>query len=390
MYFSYIFKELFGRISRTILNITTIAIMVLILILITSLMNAYSSAAHSSFKGINSDLVLQKSENNPVGLNGKIRLPFGRAIFDDSEINRISSVANVEDMAKSIILWNFKKDGFQSIEGIEINGFISKKLSSFVSDGKFLEQNASNKAMLESHYAKFNHIRVGDNITIENETFMVVGLLKNKDNSQVFSSNIYIPYYDAFRIGKVYGFNQIYLKLAVSNVEIVKSKIKQINGNIIISENSISASVENLVNIYNRFFFVGIAVITLISIIVIFKISALNLFQKHKDIAIMQAVGWTRNDISKQITSEVFLQNLIGFILGVLFSGLIIAIISPVSIQSVGNLGVSQKIQIPLSLSLSSLTEYFALTLFIALLVSFLLIRSISSIKPNENLKKIS
>lgn len=390
MYFSYIFKELFGRRSRTILNITTIAIMILILILITSLMNAYSSAAHSSFKGINSDMVLQKSENNPIGLNGKIRVPFGKAIFGDSEINRISSLTSVEDMSKSIILWNFKKDGFQSIEGIEINGFTSKKLSSFVGDGKFLEQNDTNKAVLESHYAKFNHVRVGDNITLENETFKVVGLLKNKDNSQVFSSNIYIPYLDAFEIGKVGGFNQIYLKLAVSNAEIVKSKIKQINGNIIISGNAISASVENLVNIYNRFFFIGIAVITLISIIIIFKISALNLFQKHKDIAVMQAVGWTRNDISKQITSEVFLQNLTGFILGVLFSGIIIAIISPVSIQSLGNLDVSQKIQIPLSLSFISLIEYFVLTLFISLLVSFLLIRSISSIKPNDNLKKIS
>ena len=197
---------------------------------------------------------------------------------------------------------------------------------------------------------------------------------------------------DAQNISGVRGYNQQYLKIDdLSNEALVKSEITQIDERMVaISGNSVSASIGNVVNIYNRFYLIGISMMILVAFLVLFKVNATGLLERKKEIAIMQSVGWTKKEVTKQITSEVFLQTLLGFILGVIASIIVIIFFSSISIQtpSIG-LENSATVTLPLVLSPVIIINYLIAIIVVSFLVSYLLAKKISTDKPSENLRSL-
>jgi len=176
MYLKYIFKELIKRKSKTTTIILTIAIITTMLFLFSGLMNAYSSGIYQPFKNIGSDLILQKTDN-ATQFNSKIRTPFGKGFFDEKEIEEILNINHVKNISKSQIIWNFGKNGFITIEGIEPNSEMYIKRASQMYKGRFLNIEDIHKAVLEKHFARFNHLTVGKSVFIGNSSFEIVGTL---------------------------------------------------------------------------------------------------------------------------------------------------------------------------------------------------------------------
>ena len=58
--------------------------------------------------------------------------------------------------------------------------------------------------------------------------------------------------------------------------------------------------------------------LALIIEVILFQVNAADLMARKRDIGIMQTVGWTRRNIGAQIISEVFLQTILGCILGII------------------------------------------------------------------------
>jgi ABC-type antimicrobial peptide transport system permease subunit len=392
MYVPYIFKEVFRRKSRTLTNVLTVAVIIAMLISVTAIMNAYTSAIYLPFKDVDSDMILQKSYNT-TNLNSEIRLPFGKGLFEDSEMADISSLSNIKSISKSLVLWDFGKNGFTSIEGIELNSTVSKKLGSWIAGGRFINSSDNKRAVLESHFAKFNHLKVGDNVSIGGETFKVVGILKIGEGSPIFSSNVYLKSSDSQMISGIKGYDQLYLKVDdLSNEEVVKGEIDRIDPAITaVSGNYISASLKDVVSIYGTFYWVGVGVMALVAILVLFKVNALALLERRRDIAILQSVGWTKKNIIRQILFETSLQTMLGFVLGAIVSLAVIASLSTISIQAVstGLESTPTTITMPLALSPGIMAGYFGLIVVISLLVSYLLAKKIADIKPSENLRSL-
>jgi ABC-type lipoprotein release transport system permease subunit len=392
MYVPYIIKEVFRRRSRTLTNVMTVAVIIAMLISITSIMNAYTSAIYLPFKDVGSDIILQRSHNS-TNLTSGIRLPFEKGTFKDSEIAGISTLGHVQEVSKSLVLWDFNKTGFTSIEGIETNTSVGKKLGSWVDQGRFINAVDNNKAVLESHFAKFNHLKVGNNVTLGSKTFEVVGILKIGEGSPTFSSNAYIKSSDAQSISGIKEYDQLYLKVDdISNEEAVKVEISQIDPQImVISGNYISASLSNVSNIYSTFYWVGVSVMVLIAILVLFKVNAMALLERRRDIAILQAVGWMRMDITQQILLEISLQTMLGFILGAIASLAVIILLGTISIQSAssGLESTPTTITMPLAFPLGSAAEDLGLCIIVSLLVSYLLAKRVAMIKPSENLRSL-
>jgi putative ABC transport system permease protein len=392
MYIPYIFKEVFRRKSRTLTNVLTIAVIIAMLISVTTIMNAYTSAIYLPFKDVDSDMILQKSSNT-TNLTSEIRLPFGKGLFDESEMADISSLSNITSISRSLVLWDFGKNGFTSIEGIELNSTVSKKLGTWITGGRFINDSDNKKVVLESHFAKFNHLKVGDNISLGGEMFKVVGILKIGEGSPIFSSNIYLKSSDSQMIGGIKGYDQLYLKVDdLSNEEVIKGEIGRIDPAITtVSGNYISASLKDMVSIYGTFYWVGAGVMALVATLVLFKVSALALLERRRDIAILQSVGWTKENIVRQILFETSLQTMLGFVLGAIVSLAVIASLSTISIQAVptGLESTPTTITLPLTLSPDIMAEYFGLIVVISLLVSYLLAKKIADIKPSENLRSL-
>ena len=161
------------------------------------------------------------------------------------------------------------------------------------------------------------------------------------------------------------------------------------NDIIAISRNSLSASLSNVVNIFAKFYYLGLGMMTLIAVLILLKIYTINPFERKKDIAVMRSVGWSKKDITKQITTELFVQTILGYLLGLFVSFVIIGLFGNINIQ-VSSLGLSEStISIPISISMTAIFQYFVLIIAVSMIVSFLLTRKISEIKPSENLRSV-
>ena len=265
------------------------------------------------------------------------------------------------------------------------------KRASQIYKGRFLNREDIHKAVLEKHFAKFNHLTVGDSVFIGNKSFEIVGTLASEDNSQIFSSNIYLNVGDAQNLIENNKFNQMYLSLdELSNEELVRNKIKKLDNNItIVSANSISASLSNVVNIYNKFYYIGTGIIILIVVLILLKINTINLLERKKDIGILRAVGWTKKNIIKQITTELFIQTILGFGIGLTISFIILSLFGNINIQSASSGLKKAVVSIPINIPLTLIIEYFVMIIAVSIIVSFLLARKISEIKPSENLRSV-
>jgi len=213
MYLLYVLKELGRRKLRTGTNVLTIAVITAMLILTSTIMAAYSAAIYLPFENVGSDLIIEKSANTSADRLSDVRVPFGKGIFDESEVERIAGLDHVADISRTLVVWDFGRKGFVSIEGVEPDGFLGARLGSWVTEGRFIVGSDNGEVVLEGHFARFHHLKPGDSMTIGGRTFTVVGVLRVREGSQVSSSNIYMGLSDARTLADAGGCSRLYVKL---------------------------------------------------------------------------------------------------------------------------------------------------------------------------------
>jgi putative ABC transport system permease protein len=395
MHFTYLIKELARRKGRTITNVLGVTVLVAILVILTSVINAYSTAIYMPFKNVGADLIVQKSGIQATDTpTSAIRLPFGKGLFVQNEISTISTISHVEDISKALVLWQFDKGSFISIEGLEPGSSIGQKMSSWTTSGRFLTVSDGNKIVVEKHFAKFYGVKLGDSMKLGNTNFEIVGLLTAQDASQVSSTNIYMNLNDAQQLLGTTGYSQLYIRMdALSSEDAVRTAISQVDTSaVVISGNSIAASLGNVVKIYDRFQILGSAILAIIVAFILFQVNATGLLERKRDIGIMQTVGWTRKNIGAQIVSEVFLQTILGCLLGIALSFIILSTIGSIGIQTnlPGNLANDiSTLTAPLEVSYPAVGQFSLLALIISTVVSLFLVRRVSGMKPLTNLKSL-
>jgi len=395
LYFSYLAKELIRRKGRTITNLLAVAILVAIFVILTSVMSAYSEAIYLPFKNIGTDIVVQKSSGQASDTpTSSIQLPFGKGVFYQNEIDNIAALSHITDISKALVLWRFDKGKFISIEGLEPNSFIGKEYSSWVTSGRFFRANEENKAVVEKHFANFYGLRLGDSLQLGDSTFEIVGILANRGESQISATNIYTNLTDSQRLLDTQGYSQLYVRLdALSSEDMIRSEIDKIDEDaIIISGSSIATSLSNIIKIYEKFRALVLAVIAVILTLILFQINTASLVERRKDIGVLQTIGWTRANISWQIVSEIFLQTILGFVMGIVVSVLTLAAIGSISIQANLSQGMSNNLStltVPLTMSGTAIYQFFVLTLAVAVVISFFLARKLAGMKPLINLKNL-
>ena len=392
----YLVKELTRRKGRTATNLLAVAVLVVIFVVLTSVMNAYTEAIYLPFQGVGVDMIIHKSTpqsaDAPTAL---MRLPFGSGVFYQSEIDNIAALNNIKDVSKTLILWQFAKGEFISIEGLEPASFIGEKYKSWVTSGRFLQVGEEHKAIVEKHFAKFYGLNLGDSLLLGNTPFEIIGILSAQEQSQISATNIYITLPDAQILLDTKGYSQLYIKLdTLSSQDTVRSEVNQIDKDaVVISGSSIAASVSNVIQIYEKFRLLALAIIAIILALILFQVNTTSLMERRKDIGILQTVGWTKANISRQIVSEIFVQTMIGFILGLIVSILILVGIGSISVQAQVSQSLGNNLSTltaPLVPSIAAIAQFFVLTLGISIIVSFFLSRQLARMKPLINLKSQS
>jgi putative ABC transport system permease protein len=395
MHLTYLFKELARRKGRTVTNILAVAVLVGILVILASLMNAYSAAIYLPFKNVGADLIVQKSTNQTTSTpTSSIRMPFGKGLFTQDEISNLSTVPHVVDVSWSLVLWQFDKGSFISIEGVDPDSSIGQKMGSWITSGRFLTAADQNQILIEKHFAKFYGVKLGENIKLGNDSFTIVGILAAQNESQVSATNIYMNLGVAQRLLGTNGYSQLYIRMDnLSSENTVRADISHINpAAVVTSSSSIASSLGNVIKIYDQFHILGSVVLALIIAFILFQVNTTGLLERKRDIGIMQTVGWTRRNIGTQIISEVFLQTILGCIAGILLSIIILVAIGSIGIQT--NLSGSlsndlSSLTVPLEISYPAIGEFTLLALIISTVVSLFLVRRVSGMKPLTNLKSL-
>jgi putative ABC transport system permease protein len=436
MNYQYVLKELRHHHNRTLVNILGIGIGIALFVSINAVSTAYQKAVSLPFKNLGADIVVQRpekravdSKQQPASMRG-IRLPFSNQLLPSQDLEKLKTVEGVDSMASSLLLWEFDKGGFRTIMGVDLSqpSLGPVKVKDWLKEGRFPQKEG--EVVIEKHYAKFQHKKMGDTVEINGRPFSVVGLLEIKEGSQIASANIYLPLQDAQGLlggesngvnpvrnssegpnpgveerGTISnGVNIVYLRLKnPSLLSQVKTSIgRQLTGVSVSSSDSSLELMGGVSKISDQFSFITSIIALGGAVFLIIKAMLSNLVERSREIGILKAVGWTEKDVQKQLMGEVFLQSLMGGVVGILmgyfFSYLLGFLSIPVTTSWELNLlpafakdaeTASQNVRLPVSISGGLVAVSLALSLTAGGLASYVMGRRTARMKPAEILRQL-
>ncbi len=279
------------------------------------------------------------------------------------------------------------------------------KVKEWLSSGRF--PNREGEVVLEKHYAKFHHARVGDKFTIGGRAFSVVGLLEIKEGAQIASSNIYLSLQDAQKLlsADANGTNIVYLRLEnPSLLSQVKSRIgKELQGLSVTSSDSFLELMGGVSKISDQFSLLASIIALGGAVFLIIKTMLGNLVARSSEIGILKAVGWTEKDVQKQLMGEALLQSFLGGLAGLIIGYgisyalgfLSIPISTPWDINLMPALArdtetaAAAAVRLPVTLSAGLAGAALALSLFAGALASYFMGRRTARMKPVDILRKL-
>ena len=435
MNYQYVLKELRHHHNRTLVNILGIGIGIALFVSINAVSTAYQKAVSLPFKNLGADIVVQRPEKRAVDSNQPpasmrgIRLPFSNQLLPSEDLEKLKTVEGVDSMASSLLLWEFDKGGFRTIMGVDLAqpSLGPVKVKDWLKEGRFPQKDG--EVVIEKHYAKFQHKKMGDTLEINGRPFSVVGLLEIKEGSQIASANIYLPLQDAQGLlgaessgvnpvrnssgasnpaveqrGTISnGVNIVYLRLKnPSLLSQVKTSIgRQLNGVSVSSSDSSLELMGGVSKISDQFSFITSLIALGGAVFLIIKAMLSNLVERSREIGILKAVGWTEKDVQKQLMGEVFLQSLAGGVFGIMmgyfFSYLLGFLSIPVSTSWELNLlpafakaeAATQNVRLPVSISAGLAAISLALSLTAGGLASYVMGKRTARMKPVEILRQL-
>jgi len=449
MNYSYVLKELRHHHNRTLVNILGIGIGIALFVSINAVNTAYQKAVSLPFKNLGADVVVQRPEKRavdsgqaPASMRG-IRLPFSNQLLPSQDLEKLKTIEGIDSMASSLLLWEFDKGGFRTIMGVDLAqpSLGPVKVKEWLKEGRFPQKEG--EVVIEKHYAKFQHKKIGDAVEINGHPFSVVGLLEIKEGSQIASANIYLPLQDAQsllgaesggvnpvrnsrvalnRAGIILksdsaiggaaeqqgiisnGVNIVYLRLKnPSLLSQVKTQIsKELSGVSVTSSDSFLEVMGGVSQISDQFSFVVSIIALGGAFFLIIKAMLSNLVERSREIGILKAVGWTERDVQKQLMGEVFLQSLLGGALGIVmgyfFSYLLGFLSIPVSTPWELNLlpafakdtaAAAQTVRLPVSISAGLTAVSLVLSLVAGGMASYVMGKRTARMKPAEILRQL-
>ena len=448
MNYQYVLKELRHHHNRTLVNILGIGIGIALFVSINAVSTAYQKAVSLPFKNLGADVVVQRPEKRavdsgqpPASMRG-IRLPFSNQLLSSEDLEKLKTVEGIDSMASSLLLWEFDKGGFRTIMGVDLAqpSLGPVKVKDWLKEGRFPQKEG--EVVIEKHYAKFQHKKMGDTLDINGRPFSVVGLLEIKEGSQIASANIYLPLQDAQGLlggesggvtpvressgpsprqtgsgqaggapnpvveqGGIIsnGVNIVYLRLKNPSLlgQVKTSVGRQLSGVSVSSSDSSLELMGGVSKISDQFSFITSLIALGGAVFLIIKAMLSNLVERSREIGILKAVGWTEKDVQKQLMGEVFLQSLAGGVLGIMmgyfFSYLLGFLSIPVTTSWELNLlpafakaeAATQNVRLPVSISAGLTAISLALSLTAGGLASYVMGRRTARMKPVDILRQL-
>lgn len=320
---AYGFKTVIANRKRSFWVVLGLALGVGLYVAISVMAAGYAKLVALPFSQLNTDLIIQHAvkggqDRQNAGQAG-IRLPFSNQPISGVEIKAIQEMDGIENVSLAMMLWNQEKNDFSVIAGIELDASGGPAMvMSWIDDGKKIEK--SGEVVVESHYAKFHKIRVGNQVDFGEHHFSVVGITKIKQGASVAAANYYITLDDARALAKMgdNSANMLFarLKKGVDPEDVQRKLPGIIPGAFASTADNIGSMLKGFAKISNTVSWLLCTVTLGFAVLLSSWLIAGSLHERSWQIGLMKTVGWQKKDILAIITAETLMLGFVGGICG--------------------------------------------------------------------------
>jgi len=304
-----ILANLVHRPVRSLISIIAIAVEVTLILLIVGLSLGMLNDAKSRTVGIGADLMLQPP--NASILSGLSGAPMPGKIAD--VLRKLDHVTVV-----SPVVWQMSTSGaVEVISGIDYDSYNALAPFKFLSGGPFEQPN---DVLVDDYFATSNHVKVGQTITILNNSFTVRGIVLHGKGARKF-----LPIKTLQGLISAQGKVSIfYLKLDdPANIDAVKKEIAAAGmttyKTLSMAEYLSMMSAGNLPGL-SQFITVVICVAVIIGFIVIFQAMYTAVMERTREIGILKSLGASKAYIVNVILRETVVLAIAGILAGIALS----------------------------------------------------------------------
>jgi len=196
--------------------------------------------------------------------------------------------------------------------------------------GEFLRPQDKGMAMLEQGFAQGRELKIGDSITIGDESFKIKGIIN--PGVRPAKADVYLPFQDAERIINkrlrtplADEMNVVLIEVAgASKQDAAIEKVKEILKAGIVTSYACYKPASQVAGINRNTAILLSLLVGLGAMLFSMKSQYASIIERRRDFGILKAIGWPNSSIFQQVMLESLLQALVGSILGCILGATII------------------------------------------------------------------
>jgi ABC-type antimicrobial peptide transport system permease subunit len=340
----YALSELTFRRGRSLVTAISIALAVAAAVVLTALATSYGNALQVPIQTVGADVVAQTQGDIPPKLEGLV-FPHPNALIPADTVRQIQAVPGVISLTRAVYMWDLEPDRYESVLGIENSEAGLVRFGALLVAGTPIA--ADSKAVLiDSDFANTNHVRVGDAIRVGTDSFPVAGIVDAARTGTVVRADVYMPLTVAQalaaaapQVRALYPFgpddaNLVLVKANREQLETVVNKISALLGKkgVVSSELSMRQALSGVLFLSQSMGLIIAAIIGLFAAAFVWRATATSVAERRRELAILQAVGWSWRHIREQVLVENFALAMIGTAAGLMLAIAFVLMLGHVSV----------------------------------------------------------
>ena len=317
----YGWKALVSGRKRSVWVIAGLALGAALFVAISGLSAGYTRLVALPFSQLATDCIVQRSVKGgeqASGSKSRIRQPFADQPISGEEQKHLQGL--VEQMSRAVMLWYQSEKNFSVIAGVEPDATIGPaRVMTWITQGRKIK--APGEMVVESHYARFNHLKLGDTVDFDGHGFTIVGITGIKEGATVAAANYYISLDDARMLGGLDGgeANMLFLRLqkGVDPAGLERQLPQLLPGGVLSTSDSIGGMMQGFAGISNMVSRLMGWVVLGFSVFLSCWLIAGSVSERASQIGLMKTVGWCKKDILVAFGAEMTILGLVGALCGI-------------------------------------------------------------------------
>jgi putative ABC transport system permease protein len=341
----YALSEIVFRRGGSLVTAASIALAVLAVVVLTALATSYAGAIRVPIETVGADVIVQTQGDIPPKLEGLV-FPHPNALLPADVVAQIRTMPGVISLTRAVYLWDLEPDRYASILGIDDNDVGLAGLGERLTDGKPITTD-SKAVLVDSDYAAKNNVKTGDTVKVGDSAFPVAGIVDAARSGKVVRADIYMPLAIAQALAAaapevraLYPFgsddtNLVLVKADREQLEGVVAKITALLGKqgVVSSELSMREALSGVLFLSQSMGLIIASIISAFAAAMVWRATASAVTERRRELAILQAVGWSWPHIREQVLIENLTLAIAGAMAGLILAFAVTLAIGHVSVS---------------------------------------------------------